>query len=245
MKHLESLKLLSLFDLLLNHSRKSIKMAANDPSRLYIPLLNTGLQQKNNPLYQVVHDIIGHLVSISNSFSSSTSSGNSGGSSSSSVTNITQQIVQELSSDGIDGLDSFIPGPQGLQGIRGVTGIGMDGMDGLDGMDGFSINSSGNSGVDSTFTVVIPITGGTVVMNPGQQRIVINPAGSLLALTVTLPAGPSNNQIAGMAFTQIITGLTINAPGGATVVAPSTSAAVDSTFRFIYQASSTSWFPCS
>jgi hypothetical protein len=230
-------------------------MAADDPTRLYVPLLNTGLQQKNNPLYQVIHDIIGHLSNISQAVTTNSGSGSSSTSSGSGTTGPQgiqgPQGIRGVSGirgsdglDGLDGLDSFISGPQGLQGIQGVPGFAIDGVDGLDGLD-YLPTLSVNSGIDLSFTIAVPITGGTVVMNQGQQRIVINPAGTLLALTVTLPAGPSNGQIAGMSFTQAITGLTINAPGGATVVAPAVSAAIDSTFRFIYQASSTSWFPVS
>jgi hypothetical protein len=49
-----------------------------DPTRLYTALLNTGLQQKDNPLYQVIHDLIGQIVQqakISNSSSSSSGGG--------------------------------------------------------------------------------------------------------------------------------------------------------------------------
>ncbi len=99
--------------------------------------------------------------------------------------------------------------------------------------------------IDKTYTIVVPVTGDTKTMAAGQSRIIFNPAGTLALLTVTLPSSPVDGQVTGMSFTQIITGLTVNAPGGATVVAPPTTAAVDSNFRFLYQASSTSWFPCS
>ncbi len=46
-----------------------------DPNRLYTALLNTGLQQKNQPLYQVIHDLIKALASTGISSSSSSSSG--------------------------------------------------------------------------------------------------------------------------------------------------------------------------
>ncbi len=82
-------------------------------------------------------------------------------------------------------------------------------------------------------------------MSAGQSRAIINPLAGLALLTVTLPPTPVDGQVTGFSFTQIITGLTVNAPGGATVVAPPTTAAVDSAFRFLYQTSSTSWFPCS
>ncbi len=98
---------------------------------------------------------------------------------------------------------------------------------------------------DKTYQIYAPVTGGTVTMSANQSRAIINPLAGLALLTVTLPPTPVDSQVAGFSFTQTIAGLTVNAPGGATVVAPPTTAAVDSNFRFLYQASSTSWFPCS
>jgi hypothetical protein len=97
-----------------------------DPTRLYSALLNTGLQSRDNALYQVIHDLIGNLASISNQTNAIISGG--GGSSSSIVNNTTIQLISE--EDGQDGL-LVIPGPQGIQGAQGVQGIpGMDGEDG-------------------------------------------------------------------------------------------------------------------
>jgi hypothetical protein len=85
-------------------------MAIFDPSRLYSTLLNTGLQVKDNALYQVVHDLIAALVTVNKQLNGVISS------SSSSVTNINnviQQLVEvsEFSSD-----DFQIPGPIGPAG---------------------------------------------------------------------------------------------------------------------------------
>src|SRR5260370_41935938 len=69
-------------------------MAAFDPSRLYVSLLNTGLQTKDNPLYQVIHDLIGTVATVNKQTNTLVSSGGSVG----------------------------IPGPQGLQGLPGLDG---------------------------------------------------------------------------------------------------------------------------
>lgn len=97
--------------------------------------------------------------------------------------------------------------------------------------------------IDKSYNIATPATLATVVMSANQQRQIINPAGTIAVLTVTLPPTPVDGQIAGISFTQIVSALTVNAPGGATVVQAPTSAAVDTNFRFIYQTSSTSWFP--
>jgi hypothetical protein len=96
---------------------------------------------------------------------------------------------------------------------------------------------------DLSYTIATPATLATVTMNAGQRRVIINPAGTIAVLTVTLPSSPVDGQITGISFTQIVSALTVNAPAGATVVQSPTSAAVDTNYRFIYQASSTSWFP--
>jgi hypothetical protein len=78
-----------------------------DPSRLYTALLNTGLQQKDNPLYQVIHDLIGQLVNVNKVTNII------GGGGSSSVINQTTIIQQLLdsSSENENGNDSswFMP----------------------------------------------------------------------------------------------------------------------------------------
>jgi hypothetical protein len=37
-----------------------------DPARLYATLLNTGLQQKDPALYQLIRSLIGEIVTLSN-----------------------------------------------------------------------------------------------------------------------------------------------------------------------------------
>ncbi len=109
-------------------------------------------------------------------------------------------------------------------------------------LSALNITTSGTL-IDKSYNIAVPVTLGTVTMSANQQRQIINPAGTLAVLTVTLPPTPTDGQIAGISFAQAITGLTINAPGGATVVGPPVSAAINSEFQFLYQASSTSWFP--
>lgn len=41
-----------------------------NPSRLYTALLNTGLQQKDNPLYQVLHNLIDNVITLNDQTSS-------------------------------------------------------------------------------------------------------------------------------------------------------------------------------
>lgn len=116
-----------------------------NPSRLYALLLKTGLQQKDNRLYQVLHDLIGAITDLSGSSSSSIISG--------SGSTVLAQIMQgSPGSDGLDGEDALvIPGPQGLRGSPGL--IGPPGLDGQD-ADDISSFASNIAGADGTFTTV-------------------------------------------------------------------------------------------
>ncbi len=49
-------------------------MAIADPARLYTALLNTGLQQKDPALYQVIHDLIAQVINLAANQSSVNSS---------------------------------------------------------------------------------------------------------------------------------------------------------------------------
>jgi hypothetical protein len=143
---------------------------AMDPSRLYTQLLNTGLQNKDNPLYQLIYQLIGALVKLNSDASSS-------GSSSSGSTVINPMTVLGLIGvAGNDGESSFIPGPQGNRGADGNAIIGLDGQDGLDGvtipgMQGPCgpmgiMGPSGVDGIDGD-TIVIPgPTGATGATGP-------------------------------------------------------------------------------
>ena len=112
-----------------------------------------------------------------------------------------------------------------------------------DGNISFATYTHSAAEVDKTYQIYTPLTGTTITMAAGQSRAIVNPAGLIAALTITLPPSPVDGQVTGFSFTQAVTVLTVNAPAGATVVAPLTSAAIDTTQRFLYQASSTSWFP--
>lgn len=95
-------------------------IAKIDPSRLYTTLLNTGLQQKDNALYQVLRDLIRNFTELVSFVANNPSTGN---------TNLigTQGQVGPVFTieDGLDGLDGQnipVQGPQGIQGNIGLTG---------------------------------------------------------------------------------------------------------------------------
>jgi hypothetical protein len=128
------------------------------PARLKAVLLNTGLQQKDNPLYQVLNSIIDNIVDLDNR-----PIGGSG-SSTTTIVNQTLNIAQSLAlgDDVVDGEDG-IPGNPGVAGAVGPPGPGTFNLfpntylgvtDGLDGMDGIGIQglpgSTGPIGIQGT-----------------------------------------------------------------------------------------------
>ncbi len=85
-----------------------------------------------------------------------------------------------------------------------------------------------------------PTTGSTVTVNTnGHVRLLLNPAGSLLALTVTLPSSPSDGDIVQLCSSQIVTGLTMN---GGTIIGALTTLAVATFASYVYSADSSKWF---
>lgn len=85
-----------------------------------------------------------------------------------------------------------------------------------------------------------PTTGSTINVNTnGYVRLLINPSGSLLALTVALPASPSDGDILELCSSQIVTGLTMS---GGTIIGALTSMAVATFAAYCYSASASSWF---
>src|SRR5258706_8606475 len=150
---------------------------AIDPARLYSALLNTGLQTKDTPLYQVIYQLIGLVLK-----SSSSSSSFSGGSS----TTINNTIVSggPPGADGVDGEDgSSIPGVRGLDGVAGAAGpIGPVFFieDGLEGEPGLNIpvpgptggiGLTGNPGVTSIVLITEDGIDGQDSVVPGTQGI--------------------------------------------------------------------------
>ena len=97
---------------------------------------------------------------------------------------------------------------------------------------------------DNTFAYSAPATGATVTIAAGVQRQIINPAGTLATLTVTLPACNSTNSgiVKVFGFTQVVTALTINASSG-TVVGGLSAAAIGSNFRFLCYGTNAAWYP--
>lgn len=80
---------------------------------------------------------------------------------------------------------------------------------------------------DGSYLYSAPTTGSTVTVTTANDRVIINPAGSLAALTVTLPACNAANDglLERFSSSQAITTLTVNASSGSVSNAPASLAA--------------------
>lgn len=86
--------------------------------------------------------------------------------------------------------------------------------------------------------IFTPTTGGTVTLTNNFYNI-INPAGALVALTVTLPSSPANNDCVFIKFTQNVTTVTYS---GGTVVDGITAPTAGGLTVLTYDSGTTSWY---
>lgn len=82
-----------------------------------------------------------------------------------------------------------------------------------------------------------PTTGQTVVAN-GAGALVINPAGTLVALTITFPASPVDGQAFEILSTQIVTTMTLS---GGTIASALTTIGVNGAARWRYSTTAATW----
>lgn len=86
-----------------------------------------------------------------------------------------------------------------------------------------------------------PTTGQTVTVTTGQSWLVVTPAGTLAALTITLPTNRTDGQIVRVTCSQIITSLTVSGAGTTVTGAPTTLAAVNGFFTMAYTSTLNAW----
>ena len=84
-----------------------------------------------------------------------------------------------------------------------------------------------------------PTVGQTVTVNSnGNVFLLINPAGTLASLTITLPGSPSDGDSVLIKSTQIVTTLTMN---GGTIINALVALAVGTTQQYVYSATAAKW----
>ncbi len=116
----------------------------------------------------------------------------------------------------------------------------------------FSIFNAVNIAADSSITTLaakastagsfqVPSTGFTITIANNTEFLNLDPAGTLLAGTINLPAAPIDGQIIEVASTQTVTTLTVSGNGNTIKNAPTTIIA-GTGFSYRYHLANTTWY---
>lgn len=91
-----------------------------------------------------------------------------------------------------------------------------------------------------TVQYATPATGDTITANnTGNLNLLINPSGTLLALTLALNGSPSDGDIIRFGSSQAVTTFTMS---GGTIIGPLTALAIATFASYMYSATAAKWF---
>ena len=93
---------------------------------------------------------------------------------------------------------------------------------------------------ENSLQTSVPAAGANVTIPNNCSLDILQPAGTLATLTVTMPAAPVVHQVVRVLSTQTITTLTVAANTGQTIVGMPTTLAQNGAFAYIYHG--TQWF---
>jgi hypothetical protein len=96
-------------------------------------------------------------------------------------------------------------------------------------------------GIGRTEYEYAPLTGTTVALPDDAEVVRIKPAGTIAALTVNPPAAPRDGQIMNLAFTQIVTALTMTGLNSQTIAGALTAATANGFASWRYEKASNTW----
>lgn len=86
--------------------------------------------------------------------------------------------------------------------------------------------------------IFTPTTGSTINLVNNRMNI-INPSGTLIALTLNFPASPSNNDFVEIKFTQAVGTVTYS---GGTILGGITATSIGSYIKFTYDSGTSTWY---
>jgi hypothetical protein len=107
--------------------------------------------------------------------------------------------------------------------------------------DSSSAQGPAQDAVVGTMYLNVPLAGDTYVAPDDAEVVVHKPAGTIATLTHTMPLNPYDGQTHRVAFTQIVTTLTMNATGQ-TLNSGLTAGAVGSFGAWRYRLADTTWY---
>lgn len=100
----------------------------------------------------------------------------------------------------------------------------------------------GTNGLLQQYDYQAPTTGFSYTFAAGTTVLIMNPAGTLLTGTITMPASPSDGMTITFSSTQAITTLTVNANTGQSIVSAITTITANSGAVYLYRLANTTWY---
>jgi len=101
-----------------------------------------------------------------------------------------------------------------------------------------------NSGayIDLSYSYQTPTTGFAITIANTAGRSILDPAGTLAAGTITMPAAPKDGQLCRIASTQAVTALTHSPNTGQTLKGALTTIAANGFAEYTYRSANTTWY---
>lgn len=95
---------------------------------------------------------------------------------------------------------------------------------------------------DTSYSYQQPVNLFSITPAAGVGRLILDPAGTLAAGTVIMPASPVDGQILVITSSQIVTTLTLSANGGQSILGAVPAIALGGRIECQYRTASTTWF---
>lgn len=94
------------------------------------------------------------------------------------------------------------------------------------------------------YVISVPLAGATITFADNQNSFIIKPLALLATLTVVMPPNPLDGTVVNVSAANAgITTLTVNANAGQFIVSAPTTLAAGSSFRMVYTAGTSTWYP--
>ena len=92
---------------------------------------------------------------------------------------------------------------------------------------------------------VVPVTGVSITIPDGVHRYLVDPAGTIAVLNLKMPLKPYADQEVSIAFSQIVTTLTLqlNTSQTAFIGTPATTTTVGQVITYQWSATDSKWWP--
>ena len=94
----------------------------------------------------------------------------------------------------------------------------------------------------ATYTYNVPVTGFSLTIGAAIQYLILEPAGVLATVTITMPVSPTDGYRVGFTSTQAVTTLTLTPNTGQTIRNSPTALAAGVGITFLYRSANATWY---